>query len=111
MNGGGDGHWITLRLKGRMAIDDTGSNADGIGARVLLTAESSAGDGPTVQVREVYAGGTYLSQDSIGIEFGLGSDAVVDEIRILWPSGREQTLIEVAADRVLHVVEPPEDVE
>ena len=37
MNGGGENHWITLRLKGRMAIDGTGSNADGIGARVYLT--------------------------------------------------------------------------
>ena len=36
MNGGGSNHWITLRLKGRMAIDGTGSNADGIGARVYL---------------------------------------------------------------------------
>ena len=36
MNPGGDNHWITLRLKGRMAIDGTGSNADGIGARVYL---------------------------------------------------------------------------
>ena len=34
LNGGGENHWITLRLRGRMAIDGTGSNADGIGARV-----------------------------------------------------------------------------
>ena len=36
INGGGDNHWISLRLTGRMAIDGTGSNADGIGARVYV---------------------------------------------------------------------------
>jgi hypothetical protein len=104
MNGGGDGHWLTLRLQGRMGIDGTGSNADGIGARVFLTAESGAG---VVQVREVYAGGSYLSQDSIDLEFGLGPVDVVTEIRILWPSGTEQTLTDVAADQVIQVTEPP----
>jgi hypothetical protein len=105
MNGAqpnGQNHWNTLRLKGRMGIDGTGSNADGIGARILLTVGASA----TAQVREVYAGGSYLSQDSTDVEFGLGSDDLVNEIRILWPSGRQQTLTDVAADQVLEVVEP-----
>jgi len=48
MNGGGTGHWITLRLEGRMAIDGTGSNADAIGARAFLTSESVGGDVPGV---------------------------------------------------------------
>ena len=106
MNGGGTRHWITLRLRGRMVIDGTGSNADGIGARVLLTAEPEPGAGPRTQIREVYAGGSYLSLDSLDVEFGLGMDAVVDEIRIRWPSGTEQILTDISADRVLEVVEP-----
>ena len=32
LNGGGTNHWITLRLRGRMAIDGTGSNHDAVGA-------------------------------------------------------------------------------
>ena len=107
MNGGGEAHWITLRLKGRMAIDGTGSNADAIGARVFLTSELVDGNVARVQVREVYAGGSYLSQDSIDLEFGLGPDDLVSEIRILWPSGTEQTLTDVAPNQVLDVVEPP----
>ncbi len=106
MNGGGEAHWITLRLKGRMAVDGTGSNADAIGARVFLTSELVGEDVTRVQVREVYAGGSYLSQDSIDLEFGLGPDDLVTEIRILWPSGTEQTLTDVAPDQVLDVVEP-----
>ena len=31
LNGGGENHWLTLKLTGRMKIDGTGSNADGIG--------------------------------------------------------------------------------
>ena len=38
LNGHNSNNWITLRLKGRMAVDGTGSNADGIGARVHLSA-------------------------------------------------------------------------
>ena len=100
MNGGGDNHWIILRLKGRMAIDGTGSNADGIGARVYL----KAGDKSLVQ--EVRAGSSYLSMDSVELEFGLGEETLVDEIRVLWPSGRTQTLTDVTVDQVLEIIEP-----
>ena len=106
LNGGGEAHWLTLRLRGRMAVDGTGSNADGIGARVFLTARPDPAAGPTTQVREVYAGGSYLSQDSLDMEFGLGAAATADEIRIIWPSGTEQVLTDVAADRVIEVTEP-----
>ncbi len=108
LNGGGDNHWITLRLKGRMGIDGTGSNADGIGARVYIETGTGNGEGPLVQVQEVRAGSSYLSMDSIELEFGLGESTVVDQIRVLWPSGREQTLFDVAADQVLEIIEPQE---
>ena len=35
-----DNHWLTLRLRGRMSIDGTGSNADAVGARIYLTANT-----------------------------------------------------------------------
>ena len=106
LNGGGDNHWITLRLQGRMGIDGTGSNADGIGARVYVETAQRSGDGPLVQVQEVRAGSSYLSMDSIDLEFGLGNSTVVDEITVLWPSGRIQTLNDVPPDRVLEMTEP-----
>lgn len=105
-NGGGGNHWITLRLKGRMAIDGTGSNADGVGARVYLAAVPSGASGPVRQVQEVRAGSSYLSMDSIELEFGVGTATVVDEIRVLWPSGREQVLADIEVDRVLLIEEP-----
>ena len=104
-----ENRWITLRLVGRMAIDGTGSNADGIGARVYLTADVS-GDGSAVtQTREVRAGSSYLSMDSVEVEFGLGSAHVVDEVRIAWPSGRMQTLTGLEAGQVAVIEEPAGD--
>ena len=108
INQPGDNHWITLRLQGRMAIDGMGSNADGIGARVHLTASVSDGDSPITQVREVKAGSSYLSMDSVELEFGLGSASVVDEVRIAWPSGRTQTLTDLPANQIVTVTEPVE---
>ena len=105
MNGGGDNHWITIRLQGRMAIDGTGTNADGIGSRVYVV--TSDGDGERlVQVQEVRAGSSYLSMDSVELEFGLGAATAVDDIVILWPSGRSQNVKDVPVDQVLLITEP-----
>ncbi len=106
MNGGGENHWLTLRLRGRMAIDGTGSNADGIGAKVYLTAKTKDASQPLVQVQAVRGGSSYLSMDSIDLEFGLGQADRVEEIRVNWPSGRQQTLRDVEVDRVLLIEEP-----
>ena len=62
LNGGGEDHWITLRLKGRMAIDGTGSNADGIGARVYVKTTPRGEKEPLIQVQEVRAGSSYISR-------------------------------------------------
>ena len=107
MNPGGENHWITLRLKGRMAIDGTGTNADGIGARVYLRASVDKNGESTTQVQEVRAGSSYLSMDSIELEFGVGQANIVDELRVLWPSGRVQVIENLAVDRVHLIVEPP----
>ena len=106
MNGGGDNHWITLRLRGRMAVDGTGSNADGIGARVYVKTIPNDSTEPLVQVQEVLAGSSYLSMDSIDLEFGVGSATVVDEITVFWPSGRRQVLTDVSVDQVIGITEP-----
>ena len=99
MNPGGDNNWLSVRLKGRMAIDGTGSNADGIGARVYVTA------GGLTQVREVQAGSSYLSMDSIDSEFGLASISKVEEVKVVWPSGHIQLFTDVSVNQVMLVEE------
>jgi hypothetical protein len=105
INGGGTNHWVTLRLSGRMGLDGTGSNADGIGARVYVRTSGADGVGELVQVQEVRAGSSYLSMDSIDLEFGLGLSTIVDEVLIYWPSGVVQTLTDLEVDKIHTIVE------
>ena len=105
INGGGDSSWLTLRLKGRMAVDGTGSNADGIGAFVTVTSEGADGR-PLVQVQTVLGSSTFLSMNSLDLTFGIGSAERVDRVEIKWPSGVSQTLTDVKANQVLEVTEP-----
>jgi hypothetical protein len=48
----------------------------------------------------------YGSASDPRVHFGLGADAVVDELTVTWPSGKVQTLKSVPADQVLTVREP-----
>ena len=106
LNGGGENHWITLRLKGRKTADGSGSNADGIGARVYVKTVADSQEEPLIQVQEVRAGSSYLSMDSIDLEFGVGTALSVEEITIFWPSGREQILRDISVDQVIVIIEP-----
>ena len=108
MNGGGDNHWINLRLRGRMAIDGSGSNADGVGARVYIKTKSKVEDQPHLQVFEVQAGSSYLSMHSLDLEVGLGTATEVAEIKIFWPSGIVQVLKNIQSNQTLQIVEPKE---
>ncbi len=97
----GTGHWIAIRLQGgRTDKNHSGSNRDGIGARVEVWA------GGREQVAERVASSGYLSQDDGRLHFGLGAAGKVDKIVVHWPSGREQTLEGAGVDRVLTVEEP-----
>ena len=106
MNGGGTSNWLTLRLTGRMAVDGTGSNADAIGARAYVATSPPGSAGEQVQVQEVIAGSSYLSMDSLDLEFGVGRATTIDRIEIIWPSGRRQVLGDAAVNQILEVTEP-----
>jgi len=105
MNPGGENHWIGLRLKGRMAVDGTGSNADGIGARVYLEAKVD-GTNTLTQVQEVTASSAFLSMSSLDLNFGLGAATEAEKITIQWPGGARQVIEGASADQVLEVTEP-----
>ncbi len=93
-NEGGNGnHWIEIMTVGRQ------SNRDGIGTRLEVTV------GAQRQIDEVRSGGSYISQNDLRLHFGLGSHAIVDEIRLRWPSGHVDRLENVTADRIITVEE------
>ncbi len=93
-NQGNTNHWLQLDLVG------THSARDATGARVIATT------GGVSQLREHTGGMHNRTQDHQRIHFGLGTNTVVDEIQISWPSGLQQTLTNVSADQVLTVTEP-----
>jgi len=94
-NEGLDGNsWIQILLVG------TQSNRDGIGARVSVTT-----DGRTQTLQKQSASG-YLSQNDPRLHFGLGKSPVVTRIDVDWPSGRRQTLEQVAPNQSLTISEP-----
>lgn len=50
----------------------------------------------------------YLAQSSIPLYFGLGTAAASDQVEILWPSGRKQTVTTGIPKNGLLVVKEPE---
>ena len=87
-------HWVAVKAVGRA------SNRDGIGALIKVVS------GDLVQVEEVRAGSSYLSQNDLRAYFGLGGRERIDRIEIRWPSGAVQTLEGVPSDRIHRIEEP-----
>ena len=96
-DGGNKNHWIGVELRGIK------SNRDGIGSQVILKTESGK-----VQYNQATTTGSYLSANDRRVFFGLGSEAKVRQIRILWPSGIEQILSDPTPDQFLKVEEQGE---
>jgi hypothetical protein len=91
--GGNHNHWIGFELAG------TKSN------RLALNARIKAVAGELIQVDEVRSGGSYLSQNDLRIHFGLGAHDHLDRAEILWPSGKTESLANLAVDRFYAVKE------
>ena len=83
-------HYLKVSLRG------TRSNRQGVGARLV----AQVADQPLV--REMYPANSYRSQAPNIVHFGLGDRDRVDRLTIRWPSGEEQVLTNLAADR--HIV-------
>jgi hypothetical protein len=90
-NEGGNGNnYLSLRLEGRK------SNRNALGAVVRMGK----------QWQTVTSGASYCSQSDLALTFGLGKAATAAKVEIEWPSGKRQTLTNVAARQHLVIVEP-----
>lgn len=92
------GNAVALTLTG------TRSNRSAIGARCEIEAAGRR------QVAEVPGGGSYYSQNSFTLYFGLGAAPRIDHLRIRWPSGAEQKWDGVEANRELRITEGNEKI-
>ncbi len=71
-------NWLSIELVGLC-----GDNTNAVGGRVYLTA------GGKTQMREVLAGGSYLSGRPFEQHFGLGNADGVEQILVVFPDGSE----------------------
>jgi|GEM_PF-448595 len=93
-NNGNSNHYLHVDLVG------TENNKIGLGARVKITSEGES------QIREVEGGmGSHGHQNSITVEFGLGSKATIDEVEVTWPDGKTQLIRNPAIDQTLEITE------
>ena len=84
------GNWISIKLVG------TRSNRDGIGAVVRVDD----------QWNHMTTSFGYSSSSHHGLHFGLGSEKIVRELEIRWPSGVVQRLRNVKSNQQLSIREP-----
>ncbi|MCC6406336.1 MAG: CRTAC1 family protein [Planctomycetes bacterium] len=89
-------HWLAVELRAK------GANRFALGAEVV--AEWDGGR----RGAEVRTTGGYQAAIQPRVHFGLGSAVMVKKLVVRWPSGKEQTLSDIAADRVLVIEEAPQ---
>ncbi|MCB9865601.1 MAG: VCBS repeat-containing protein [Phycisphaerales bacterium] len=96
---GNGNHWLMVRLAGPP------DNTTGVGAAVYTTINFGTPQQRTLRREANTSAGTF-NQSDLPVHFGLGAADHVDELRVVWPSGVEQRLCAVAADRYIEVHYP-----
>ena len=92
-SGAGGGNWLGIRLVGVKSV------RDGTGAKLKVKA------GPLVSYDQAKGGLSYCSAQDPRILFGLGPQAKVDILEVLWPSGEQQVFRDLPVNRYITVEE------
>ncbi|MDE0637370.1 MAG: CRTAC1 family protein [Candidatus Poribacteria bacterium] len=88
-------NWLHVELVG------ANLNRNAIGAKILLKTEE------TTQIREIYAGESYMSANSFITEFGLGKASQVKMLQVIWSNGKTQTLQDVSVNQRIQISQKP----
>jgi hypothetical protein len=86
-------NWLSVVLTA------TRSNRSAIGARVTVETEGGR------QIQEVISGGSFYSQHSRELYFGLGSAAAVRQLSVEWPNGGRQVRNGLKANQRIELIE------
>ena len=86
-------NWLHVKLVG------TNANRDAIGAKIRVETAHAT------QIREIYAGDSYMSFNSFIAEFGLGKSTQVQALEVTWPNGEKQTLHNIPINESLHITQ------
>ncbi|MDX1773194.1 putative secreted protein (Por secretion system target) [Oceanihabitans sediminis] len=97
-NEGNSNNWIKVNTIGDVD-NPSGSNLNGIGARVELVSALGA------QIREVRSGDGFRHMSSLTTHFGLGSDTSISQVKVIWPSGIIDVIYNPEINSTLNIVE------
>lgn len=92
-DGGNRNAWFQVKLVG------TADNRDGVGSKIRVQA------GNLTQIREINAGSSYMSFNSLMAEFGLGRESMVDLLEIKWPNGEIEQFSDVRVNQKVVVTQ------
>ncbi len=87
-------NFLAVRLQGAEP-----SNFDAIGARVFLKTEHG------VIFRALSAGEGFASQNSKTLLIGLGKSEEVEELTVIWPSGRQSHFYKIPTGKLVELTE------
>lgn len=91
--GGNRNNWLQIKLVG------SGTNRDAIGAKIQVkTADHT-------QIREIYAGDSYMSFNSLIAEFGVGNATQIETLQVTWQNGETQKLHNVPANQRIRITQ------
>ncbi|MFN0112379.1 MAG: CRTAC1 family protein, partial [Blastocatellia bacterium] len=79
-------HWLQVKLVG---VKD---NRDGIGARVAVIRKAG------MLWRRVHTDGSYLAANDPRVHFGLGKEAAIEGVGVIWPGGSREFWANVKID-------------
>ncbi len=93
---GNGNHWLYVELEG------TTDNTTAIGASIYATINEGTPQERTIR-REANTNAGTFNQSDLPVHFGLGTETLIDTLRIVWPDGRQQQLFDVSVDQYLAV--------
>ncbi len=96
-NEGNANHWINIKCEGLT------SNRSAIGTKIK--AKAIINNTPTWQLRQIAGGTGFNAQNSLNVEFGFGGTTIIDSLIIEWPSGLNETYVNVEVDKFYKAVE------
>ena len=92
-DGGNRNRWLHIELVG------TDGNRNAIGAKIqLITTDRT-------QIREIYAGDSYMSANSFIAEFGLGDATQIETLQVTWLNGETKALHNIPTNQRVRVTQ------
>lgn len=91
--GGNRNNYLHVQLIG------TNANRNAVGAKIQIKTVNRT------QIREIYAGDSYMSSNSFIAEFGVGSATQVESVQVIWSNGDTQTLHNVPTNQRLRITQ------